>query len=213
MRARFAALAALPLTACAAPADADPDALMPCETLFDFSLNRVQDAWRAQNDTVMGGNSDGRVRFEGGAMVFGGELVTRGGGFVQATAPLSDGALRGATSLRVIGTSDGRPWRVRIETDQRVPRTEARGGEEGSAEITRSGADYDGPRVAFSAPIQGLDEGVGTADLAAPTASMRGRPVRGATWNPAEARSLGLILADGRDAPFSLRVERIEVCK
>ena len=115
--------------------------------------------------------------------------------------------------MRVIGTSDGRPWRVRIETDQRVPRTEARGGEEGSAEITRSGPDLDGPSVAFSAPIQGLDAGTGTADLTAPDASMRGRPVRGAAWDAGQARTIGLILADGRDAPFALRVERIEVCR
>ena len=195
----------------------DPDEPR-CRPLFDLSENRAQDAWRAENDTVMGGNSQGRVRFEGGAMVFSGDLVTRDGGFVQVTADLPDGALRGAVALRLTGASDGRPWRVRVETDQRVPRTEARGGEEGSAPIDRSGPDLDGPRVAFSAPIEGLGETPGTSgtvtvDLTNPDASMRGRPVRGAAWNPAEARSLGLILADGQDAPFFLRIERIEVCR
>ena len=197
------------LAACAAPT---PDAMMPCETLFDFARAEHLAAWSVQNDTVMGGNSEGAMA-DAGALLFEGNLVTRGGGFVQVTAPLPDGALTGAAALRLVGASDGRPWRVRVETDQRVPRSEARGGEAGSRVIPRSGPDLDGPRVAFSAPIQGLETGTGTADLTAPDASMRGRPVRGATWNPAEARSLGLILADGRDAPFSLRIERIEACR
>ena len=212
MRAALAPIA-LALAACAAPTS---DAAMPCETLFDFADADDLAAWSVQNDTVMGGNSQGAMA-DAGALLFEGNLVTRGGGFVQVNAPLPDGALTGAKSLRVVGASDGRPWRVRIETDQRVPRAEARGGEAGSRVITRSGPDMDGPRVAFSAPIEGWDTGtesdIGTADLIAPDASMRGRPVRGATWNPSEARSLGLILADGRDAPFALRVERIEVCR
>ena len=186
-----------------------------CDLLFDLTEASGRAAWSVQNDTVMGGNSEGAMA-EAAALLFEGELVTRGGGFVQVTAPLPEGALTGATGLRITGASGGRPWRVRVETDVRVPRRAMRGGEEGDAPIMESGPGMDGPRVAFSAPIEGLgreESAVGTADLTAPEASSRGRPVPGAQWDARQAVSMGIILADGQDGPFRLKVERIEACR
>ena len=181
-----------------------------CTALFDFSQADSRDAWAVQNDTVMGGNSLGTLSRISDALIFKGDLVTRDGGFVQINARLPEGALEGMRSLRVIGLSEGRRWRARVETDERVPRSAGR------AAVDRSGPDYDGPLVAFSAALEGL----GTNEFAAATAafgdperSSRGRPVPGAAWNSANATSLGLILADGRDGPFRLAVSRIEVCR
>ena len=84
-----------------------------CTTLFDFSRAADRDAWREENDIVMGGNSRGRIEETEDSLVFAGELVTRGGGFVQMQARLPDGALTGMTSLRLVASGDGRPWRVR----------------------------------------------------------------------------------------------------
>ena len=202
------------LLACAAP-DAS-EATMPdpdCAPLFDFSDPVDRAAWAAQNDTVMGGNSDGTVTETAASIVFAGDLVTRGGGFVQMQADLPDGVLDGMTTLRLVGTSEGRPWRARVTTDERVPRAAMRGPDE---PIFDSGEGLDGPRVSFAAPIEGFPQdapGEGLARFDAPAPSVRGRPVPNAAWNPSGARTLGLILADGRDAPFRLEVLRIEVCR
>ena len=94
----------------------------------------------------------------------------------------------------------------------------APGGEaarEGSV-IEESGVEMDGPRVAFAAPVQGLDQGEpapATVSMDDPEPSVRGRAVPGAVWEASRARSMGFILADGRDAPFRLVVRRIEVCR
>ena len=212
------ALPLLTLLACAAP-DAS-EATMPdpgpgptCTSLFDFSDPGDRAAWAAQNDTVMGGNSDGTVVETDASIVFVGDLVTRGGGFVQVQAPLPEGALDGMTALRLVGTSEGRPWRARVTTDERVPRAAMRGPD---VPIPNSGKGLDGPRISFAAPIEGLPQdtpGKATARFDAPDPSVRGRPVPNAAWNPGDARTLGLILADGRDAPFRLEVLRIEVCR
>ena len=185
-----------------------------CTILFDFTRAADRDAWRVQNDTVMGGDSRGRIEKTGDSLVFAGKLVTRGGGFVQMQALLPDGALTGMTSLRLVASGDGRPWRVRITTDTRVPRT-AMGGS-GEAAIEESGIEMDGPRVAFAASVLNLgrdEPAPATVSMADPEPSVRGRPVPGAVWEANRARSMGLILSDGRDAPFRLAVRRIEVCR
>ena len=187
-----------------------------CSVLFDFSNAADRAAWRVQNDTVMGGNSEGEMDAAGGALVFEGRLVTAGGGFVQVNADLPEGALQNVREVRVTGRSEGRPWRLRMETDQRVPAREMRGGEEGEAPIGESGPDQDGPRVAFSVPLEGLgtDEAkTATADLSDPEASSRGRPVPGATWAPGKAVNVALILSDGEDAPYRLEITKIEACR
>ena len=185
-----------------------------CTPLFDFARAADRDAWRVQNDTVMGGNSRGRIEQTEDSLVFAGDLVTRDGGFVQMQARLPDGALTGMTGLRLVASGDGRPWRVRITTDTRVPRDAMSG--RGDAAIGESGVGMDGPRVAFAAPVRNLGQGdpaPATVSMADPEPSVRGRPVPGAVWEANRARSMGLILSDGRDAPFRLAVRRIEVCR
>ena len=86
----------------------------------------------------------------------------------------------------------------------------------GDAPIGESGLEMDGPRVAFAAPVRNLDRGElapATVSMADPEPSVRGRPVPGAVWDANRARSIGLILSDGRDAPFRLAVRAIEVCR
>ena len=202
-------------SAIAAPTEDSPmNDTTDCTTLFDFARAADRDAWREQNDTVMGGNSRGRIEASEDSLVFSGELVTRGGGFVQVQARLPDGALAGMTGLRLVAAGDGRPWRVRITTDTRVPRRAARG--PGESVIEESGVEMDGPRVAFAAPVQGLGQGEpapATVSMDDPEPSVRGRAVPGAVWEASRARVMGFILADGRDAPFRLVVRRIEVCR
>jgi len=205
---------AVPLTTATPARESEMSDTTDCTTLFDFTRAADRDVWRVQNDTVMGGDSRGRIEKTGDSLVFAGKLVTRGGGFVQMQALLPDGALTGMTSLRLVASGDGRPWRVRITTDTRVPRT-AMGGS-GEAAIEESGIEMDGPRVAFAASVLNLgrdEPAPATVSMADPEPSVRGRPVPGAVWEANRARSMGLILSDGRDAPFRLAVRRIEVCR
>lgn len=201
------------LLGCASP-ESDAMTQTGCTPLFDFSDAADRDAWSVQNDTVMGGNSRGEMTLAGDALVFEGTLVTRGGGFVQVQAPLPAGALSGMTALRIEGESGGRPWEARVQTDVRVPRAAMRGyGDEGERAIGQSGPGLDGPRVSFASPLGDFEDGITTADFAAPDASTRGRPVPGATWDASAAQSLGLILADGQDGPYRLVVRTISVCR
>jgi len=204
-----------PSTNAAAPTlRTDMTGTTDCTILFDFTRAADRDAWGEQNDTVMGGNSRGRIERTDSGLVFAGDLVTRDGGFVQMQARLPDGALTGMTGLRLVASGDGRPWRVRITTDTRVARTALRGRDD--AAIGRSGVELDGPRVAFAAPVRNLGQGdpaPATVSMANPDPSVRGCPVPEAVWEASRARSMGFILSDGRDAPFRLTVRRIEVCR
>jgi len=185
-----------------------------CTILFDFTRAADRDAWRVQNDTVMGGNSRGGIERTDDALVFTGDLVTRGGGFVQMQAELPDGALTGTTSIRLVASGDGRPWRVRITTDTRVPRSAMKG--PGDAPVEESGVEMDGPRVSFAAAIPTLGQGdpaLATVSMDDSEPSVRGRPVPGAVYDASRARVIGFILSDGQDAAFRLEVQRIEVCR
>ena len=163
----------------------------------------------------MGGNSRGRIEQTEDGLVFAGDLVTRDGGFVQMQASLPDGALTGMTGLRLVASGDGRPWRVRITTDARVPRTALRG--RGDAVIEESGVEMDGPRVAFAAPVRDLGQGdpAPVPRYRRPTPNPPSEAVRfpGRCGTRAGLGRLGLILSDGRDAPFRIAVRRIEVCR
>ena len=133
---------------------------------------------------------------------------------MQVQADLPPGAMNGMKSLRVVGSSEGRPWRARVQTDVRVNRADMRGrGEEGEAPVTASGPGRDGPAVAFASPLSGFEDGAATATFDAPTATVHGRPVPGADWDASDARNLGLILSDGVDGPYRLTLRRIEVCR
>ena len=207
-------ICAVPSVTAAAAGESGMIRTTDCTTLFDFSRAADRDAWRVQNDTVMGGNSQGRIEATEDSLVFSGELVTRGGGFVQMQARLPDDALTGMASLRLVASGDGRPWRVRIATDTRVPRSAMRSGDD--AAIEDCGIEMDGPRVAFAAPVRNLGQGdpaPAAVSMDDSEPSVRGRPVPGAVWEANRARAMGLILSDGRDAPFRLAVQRIEVCR
>jgi len=100
----------------------------------------------------MGGNSRGRIERPGDGLVFAGDLATRDGGFVQMQARLPEGVLADMTSLRLVASGEGRPWRVRMTTDTGVPRTALPG--RADAAIKESGV---GPWNA-SSEAERLDE-------------------------------------------------------
>ena len=192
---------ALSLGACTAPPPASPQAAdapaalpaapppepMPDPlTLFDFDSGDAA-AWTVVDDGVMGGRSKGAVAVEGGALVFTGTTVTRGGGFTSVRAPKRvDLSAYGAVELRVRG--DGRTYEVELDDGtRRFGRPVSR-------------------RAAFATTPEWQAVRVGFGEL---QTSVFGRPVAAAPLDPSAVREVGLYILDGQDGPLRLEVDWI----
>lgn len=184
--------AALLLAACN-QAKAQDD-IRDCNMYVNFESSQTTRQWRAVNDGVMGGLSSGGPRFENGHMVFEGVINTNGGGFSSVRTPLDLGELAEARGLKLRVKSDGRDYKVTLRTD----------------------VAYRGRLVSFQVPIPQSQKGKWTevnVSFDKLSASIFGRPVIGAAFNPARVRELGIILADGQDGPFRLDVKWIKRCQ
>ncbi len=163
-----------------------------CVTLTDFSESN--EAWRAVNDGVMGGRSEGGPSFTDGSMTFAGEINTNGGGYSSVRALLAPGTLAGATAIRVVGVPDDRTYRL----------------------ILSDAADGRDRRVSHQADLvfESADEteGVATVSLDSLETSIFGQLVFTEPFEPDLAVELGIQIADGIDGPFELTVGRIDRC-
>ena len=83
------ALAAVPFAAAAETT---------CRILADFDDPVANERWTMRNDDVMGGRSEGGVRFEDSAMVFSGDIHTNGGGFSSVRLKLLETLTSPATT-------------------------------------------------------------------------------------------------------------------
>ncbi|MEM7727699.1 MAG: CIA30 family protein [Pseudomonadota bacterium] len=161
-----------------------------CQLAADFSDPESLAPWRIVNDGVMGGQSQGARFHEDGAMVFAGTINTNGGGFSSLRAGLAPETLAGAQALRLRVRSDGRAYRMTFRTSER----------------------WRGRSVSYQASIPQTPDGV-WSDVTVPfdhmETSVFGRTVRADPFDPADAREMGIILADGVDGPFRLEVASI----
>ncbi|MGB3455431.1 MAG: CIA30 family protein [Litorimonas sp.] len=162
-----------------------------CRLSADFSDPASLEPWRIVNDGVMGGLSQGTRFHEGekgnGAMVFAGTINTNGGGFSSLRAGLAPGALSDTEGLRLRVRSDGRAYKMTFRTSER----------------------WRGRSVSYQTPIPQTSPGDWaevTVPFDAMDTSVFGRTVRAAPFDPADAREIGIILADGIDGPFRLEV-------
>ncbi len=159
----------------------------------DFEDADANRRWQMVNDNVMGGRSLGDVTFAESVMTFTGSINTNGGGFSSVRLRLREGELDGVTAVRLRVKSDGRPYRLLLEDDQRLP---------------------DGRRPSFrgSFDVAASDEWQQVlVDLADLEATWRGNRVSNAEpFDPNDARVLGITLVDDVDGPFELKVDRIE---
>lgn len=161
---------------------------------ISFNSPESTRAWQAVNDGVMGGRSSGGPTFDRGVMLFQGVINTNGGGFSSVRAGLQDGILAGQSAIKMRVKSDGREYKLTLRSD----------------------AFYRGRSVAFQAPLPQTPAGE-WAEVTVPfldlTPSVFGRPLRGPRFEPSEARSVGIILADGQDGPFTLEIDWLKSCK
>ena len=166
----------------------------PCTMNITFDTTDAQAGWRAVNDGVMGGKSSGGPRFDNGDMVFEGVINTNGGGFSSVRLDVEPGPLSGAAGLNLRVKSDGRSYKITLKTDAR----------------------YRFRPVSFQGLIPSTQSGE-WADVTVPFSALRaslfGRPVRGAEFNAAAIQEIGIIIADGQDGPFEIRVESISACE
>lgn len=158
-----------------------------------FETQQPEARWRAINDGVMGGRSSGGPSFEDGRMVFSGEINTNGGGFSSVRAPLQTGVLSDADGIKLRVKSDGRAYKITLRTNARM----------GWREVSFQGEIPKTPIGEWAEVMVPFD---------ALEASVFGRPVR-AWFDRETVQTVGIILADGVDGPFSLEVEWIKACE
>ena len=165
-----------------------------CSVLFEVRDGDTVNPWRTVNDGVMGGRSSGGSFVQDGQLSFKGATNTRGGGFSSIRLPLAAGAMAHTDYLKVSMKRDARRYSMTLRTN-----------------VTSWGrpvafrADlHDGPKGEWGDGILRFEE---------LKASIWGRAVRGASFDPAEVREISFIIYDGEDGPFHLDVKRIEACQ
>ncbi|MFO7609757.1 MAG: CIA30 family protein [Candidatus Krumholzibacteriia bacterium] len=154
--------------------------------MIDFAIADPA-AWLPVHDGVMGGLSTGALTVTAaGTGLFAGEVsLANNGGFASVRTVLGDHELGAAGGLVLRVRGDGRPYRVRLRTDQ----------------------GFDG--VAYQA---GFSTTAGRwLEVFCPFTDFvpvfRGRPVPAAPpLDPAAVRQLGLMIADKQAGPFALEI-------
>ncbi len=175
----------------------NPDDLT-CWRVEDFG-EEAADRWRVINDGVMGGRSEGELEFGGGVATFTGAIDTNGGGFSMIRAAvfrngesLAD-ALAGAEYLRVrTRSANGRGYELTVQDST----TNTALMHFADIAVTADSA-WEEPLV----PLANLDARVfGTDRSTLPAFDLE------------QISTIGIILADGLDGPFSLAIDRIDAC-
>jgi NADH dehydrogenase [ubiquinone] 1 alpha subcomplex assembly factor 1 len=158
--------------------------------LFNFTSAAALADWAAVDDSVMGGVSRSRLRFDvAGNAVFEGTLsLEQGGGFASVrTRPLPLG-VEGVTHYALDVLSDGKRYKLNLRTED-----------------TFDGVNY---QATFEAPA-----GVWTLVQLPPaafTATFRGRSALDAPpLNTARVRQIGLMIADKQAGSFALALRSL----
>jgi hypothetical protein len=165
-----------------------------CKIVVEHTEQDDRNPWQTVNDGVMGGLSSGGSKLQAGILSFAGLTNTNGGGFSSIRLSIPRGALAGMDYMKVHMKSDARAYSMTLRTNVRSM----------------------GRRIAFRGAILGAPEGAwgdGILSFDALRASIWGRAVPDAVFDPSEAVEIGLIIYDGKDGPFEMQLKRIEACR
>ncbi len=187
---RTAILALVSLSLIGGPAVAETES---CKTLLEHFDGETDNPWQTVNDGVMGGLSDGGSVLNNGTLTFSGVTNTNGGGFSSIRMRVAPGLMAGADRLKVHMKRDARIYSMTLRTNATSYRR----------------------RIAFRSSLEGAPEGEwGDGILSFDTlrASIWGRAVPDAVFDPSEVVEIGLIIYDGKDGPFEMQLKRIEAC-
>jgi monofunctional biosynthetic peptidoglycan transglycosylase len=169
----------------AAAQQATPDVRL----LTDFTSATQDFGWYVVNDNVMGGRSRGGFKPESGDLFFAGSTDTNGGGFSSIRTRDLRLDLSAFAGLRVHVKADGRRYTWRLTTDAR-----SRG------RVVSYWADFKTVRGEWR-------------DVAIPFSSFRptfrGSDLDGPALDPSRIQGMGLMIYDGLDGLFELRIDRV----
>ena len=171
----------------------DDDHAGACRRLTDFERDEANQSWAVVNDDVMGGRSLGGLSFVGGILVFEGEIDTNGGGFSSLRLPLEPETLVGIDRIELRARPDDRSYMVTFDDDL--------------ASRDR--------RVSHRAPIEfGTAGSWQTVSVAFENLfpAIFGQPIDDLPFRADLANRMGLMISDGRDGPFRLEIDWIDLC-
>lgn len=169
------------------PAATEQPAATESEAYDESLLVFDESEWEIVNDGVMGGDSQGAVAVEGGALVFTGTLVTQGGGFTSTRTEI-DADLSSFEGVEMRVRGGGRTFEVELDDDRAM-----RGREASWRAPFDTSEDWATVRVPFS-------------DL---RATVMGESVQAERIDPENLRSMGFYILDGVDGPFRLEVDYV----
>jgi len=150
--------------------------------------------WRAVNDTVMGGVSQGRVVSDDVVRFSGVLSLESNGGFASMRAPVPQGTFEGGTAIRIRLRGDGRTYDLTLRR----------------ADVPLRAGSYRSPVRTTEAETEVL------VPLSSFRATSFGRPVAGAPALDSaldQVDMIGFMLADGNPGPFSLDILEVSVVR
>lgn len=156
----------------------------------DFSKPDAASKWYAVNDGVMGGRSDGRFRLNGNQLEFFGNLsLANNGGFASIRSRNLRWSLQSGNSIVAMVKGDGRTYTLNLYPA--------------------------GQRTAFSYRAEFKTIAGQWVEVRIPlskfVATSFGRIVPGATLNPSQVSSVGILLGDKKPGSFKLEVDSFSV--
>jgi hypothetical protein len=167
----------------------EPDE-MDALPLTSFNADSSNFGWYVQNDTVMGGKSEGGFEISSGELVFAGNTNTNGGGFSSIRTQPLELDLSHYTGIRVRVKADGRRYTWGIQTDAR----------------------WRGRRINYWADFDTSAEETNTIDI--PFASFlpqfRGYKLDGPALDTSQIDVFALYQYDKTDGPFELHLISVE---
>ena len=157
--------------------------------ITDFTAASDDLIWYVVNDNVMGGRSEGGFDVEDGELRFRGVTNTDGGGFSSIRSHPLDLDLRAYDGIRLRVHGDGRRYTLRLTTTAR----------------------WQGRDVAYWAEFETVRGEWASVDI--PFSSfeprLRGMRLDGPELDTSRVTGLGLMIYDGANGPFHLRVDHI----
>ena len=157
--------------------------------LTDFTADTADLGWYVVNDNVMGGRSEGDFRIGDGKLHFAGSTDTNGGGFSSIRTRPLDLDLSPYAGIRLRIKGDGRRYTWRLATDAR----------------------WRGREIGYWADFETRDGQWHTVDV--PFSSFvprfRGTRLDGPELDTAKIRGMGLMIYDGQDGRFDLRLASV----